>query len=53
MIGFGLQSGTKFLKVGLQSAMGLQSMTSLDYKLQRDYKARRIINWYSTNFVLG
>ena len=42
MIGFGLQSATKTLKVRLQSAMGLQGVASLDYKLRRDYKARRI-----------
>ena len=31
-IGFGLQSATKVLKIGLQSAMGLQTSASLDYK---------------------
>ena len=31
VIGFGLQSVTRFLKFGLQIAMGLQSMT--DYKV--------------------
>ena len=47
-IGFGLQSATNILKIGLQSRMGLQGVTSLDYKLRPDYKAQRITKWYST-----
>ena len=39
MIGFGLQSATKLLKIGLQTAMRLQSATSLHYKLWQYYKA--------------
>ena len=50
-ISFGLQSATKILKIGLQSAiMGMQSVTCLDYKLRWDYKARGITRWYSTHF---
>ena len=38
--GFGLQSVTEILNIGLQRAMGLQSAASFDYKLRRDYKAQ-------------
>ena len=48
MIGFGLQSATKKIKIESQSAMGLQSVTSLDYKLRWDYKAREITKWCNT-----
>ena len=53
MIGFGLQSAAKILKIGLQSLMGLQLVTSLDYKLRQDCKARRITKRYSTSCPLN
>ena len=41
--GFGLQSATKNLKIGLQGAMGLQSVTSLDYKRRWNSKVSNCI----------